>query len=129
MIQLQILSGKQAGHDIVVRRFPFQLGREAGAGLTLDEDGVWERHLEIAFQRGEGFLFTSRREALAIINGERVEKGMLRNGDLIELGSVQIRFWLARSGQKTMRVREALTWSALFLLFAVQIALIYWLLR
>jgi len=129
VIQLQILSGKQAGHDIVVRCFPFQLGREAGAGLILDEAGVWERHLEIAFQRSEGFLFTSRPEALAIINGERVEKGMLRNGDLIELGSVQIRFWLARSGQKTMRVREALTWSALFLLFAVQITLIYWLLR
>ena len=81
MIQLQILSGKQAGHDIVVRRFPFQLGREAGAGLALDDDGVWERHLEIAFQRGRGFLFTARHEALAIINGERVEQGMLRNGD------------------------------------------------
>jgi len=129
VIQLQILSGKQAGHDIVVRRFPFQLGREAGAGLILDEAGVWERHLEIAFQRSEGFLFASRPEALAIINGQRVEKGMLRNGDLIELGSVQIRFWLARSGQKTMRVREAITWSVLVLLFAVQIGLIYWLLR
>lgn len=129
MIQLQILSGKQAGHSIVVRRFPFLLGRESGAGLLLDEAGVWERHLEITFQRSEGFLFTSRREALAIINGEQVEQGVLRNGDLIELGSVQIRFWLARSGQKTMRVREALTWSALFLLFAAQITLIYWLLR
>jgi pSer/pThr/pTyr-binding forkhead associated (FHA) protein len=129
VIQLQILSGKQAGHDIVVRRFPFRLGREVGAGLPLDEEGVWERHLEIVFQRGEGVLFTSRREALAIINGERVEQGMLRNGDLIELGSVQIRFWLARSGQKTMRIREALTWSALILLFTAQIALIYWLLR
>ena len=129
MIQLQILSGKQAGHDIVVRRFPFGLGRETTAGLPLDDDGVWERHLEIAFQRGEGFIFTARREAPAIVNGEQLEKGTLRNGDLIELGSVRIRFWLARSGQQTMRVREALTWSGLILLFAAQIALIYWLLR
>jgi hypothetical protein len=129
VIQLQILSGKQAGHDIVVRRFPFGLGREAAAGLPLDEDGVWERHLQISFQRGQGFLFTARGEAPAIINGERMENGMLRNGDLIELGAVKIRFWLARSSQKTMRVREVLTWSALILLFATQVALIYWLLR
>jgi len=129
VIQLQILSGKQAGHDIVVRRFPFVLGREVTAGLPLDENGVWERHLEITFQRGEGFLFTARPEALAIINGERMENGRLRNGDLVELGSVKIRFWLARSGQKTMGFREGLTWSALILLFAAQVALIYWLLR
>lgn len=129
MIQLQILSGKQAGRDFVVRRFPFGLGRETTAGLPLDDDGVWDRHLEIAFQRGEGFLFASRGDALTIVNGERKEQGMLRNGDLIELGSVQIRFWLARSGQKTMRVREVLTWSALVLLFGAQVALIYWLLR
>lgn len=129
MIQLQILSGKKAGSDIAVRHFPFCIGRHAEAGLQLNEDGIWERHLEITFERGAGFILKSRQEASILINGERVEEGSLRNGDLIELGSVQIRFWLARSPQQTMRVQETLTWAALALLFAVQIGLIYSLLR
>ena len=129
MIQLHILSGQQAGRDIVVRRFPFVIGRAADAGLPLDEPGVWDRHLQIEFQRGAGFTLTAQTDALALVNGERAESGLLRNGDLIELGSAQLRFWLARSEQKSLVPREALTWAALFALFAAQVALIHWLLR
>ena len=129
MIQLHILSGQQAGRDIVVRRFPFVIGRGTDAGLPMDDPGVWDRHLQIEFQRADGFTFTVQPNARALINGDTVQGGTLRNGDLIELGSARLRFWLARSTQKTLRVREALTWFALFALFAAQIALIYWLLR
>ena len=129
MIQLQILSGKQAGNNIVVRRFPFWAGRGAEAQLRIEEAGVWERHLTIDLQRGQGFLFLAQDAAMTLINGVRVESGILRNGDLIELGSVQLRFWLARSDQKSLRLREALTWTGLFVVFAGQIALICWLLR
>ena len=129
MIQFQILSGKQAGSDIVVRRFPFCIGRGAEADLQLDDAGVWERHLQIEFQRGEGFAFSAKSQALILVNGERVESGLLRNGDLIELGALQLRFWLARSRQKGLRFRETLTWTALVALFGGQIVLIYWLLN
>jgi predicted component of type VI protein secretion system len=129
VIQLQILSGKQAGSDIVVRRFPFIVGRGADADLRLDDAGVWDRHAEIGFRRKEGFSVAAQGEASVGVNGERTETAMLRNGDVMELGSVQLRFWLARSQQKTLRVREALAWTALFALFAAQIGLIYWLLR
>ena len=113
----------------MVRRFPFRIGRGANSDLQLDDAGIWDQHLQIEFQRANGFLFTAQRQALVIINGEKIESGALSNGDLIELGSAQLRFWLARTEQKTLRVREALTWSALIALFAGQIALIYWLLR
>lgn len=129
MIQLQILSGKKAGHEIVVRRFPFQIGRQAEAQLRLEDEGVWDRHLELGFSRGDGYCFTSRCESPALLNGQHVERGMLRNGDLIELGSVRLRFWLARSQQKSMRVREVVTWWALLLIFILQAALIFILLR
>ena len=129
MIQLHILSGPQAGSDVVVRRFPFVIGRAAGVGLPMDDPGVWDRHLQIEFQRDSGFTFTVQPNALALINGDPVAAGTLRNGDLIELGSARLRFWLARSTQKTLRVRESLTWFAFFALFAAQIALINWLLR
>lgn len=125
MIQLHIISGKQAGSDIVARRFPFVIGRGPDADVRLDEPGVWERHLEISFKREEGFMFAAQEQATATVNHEVVRDGLLQNGDLIELGSVQLRFWLAPSKQKTARVREALTWVALLALFGVQVWLIY----
>ena len=124
MIQLQVLSGRQAGRDIVVRRFPLVVGRGAEAGLSLDDAGVWDRHLHIQFQPGAGFTFSVQAEALMLVNGERAEQGLLRNGDLLDLGSTRLRFWLAPSRQKSLRVREALTWAALLAIFVIQVALI-----
>ena len=129
MIQLQVISGKQAGSEIVARRFPFVIGRVADAGLRMEDAGVWDRHVEIAYERGKGFIFKVQPNATLLVNHERVESGKLRNGDTLELGSAQVRFWLARSEQKTMRVREALTWTALIALFGAQVWLIYALLH
>jgi hypothetical protein len=129
VIQLQVLSGKQAGSNILVRGFPFVLGRAADANARFQDSGVWDRHCEIHFRRGEGFEFAAHPEAALLVNGERSERGLLRNGDLLELGSVQLRFWLARRPQKGLRLREGLTWSALAGLFMVQAAIVWWLLR
>jgi predicted component of type VI protein secretion system len=129
VIQLQVISGKQAGTEMVVRRFPFVVGRGADAQLKLDDPGVWERHAEITYQQREGFFVKAQPSATLLVNHERVESGKLRNGDTLELGSAQVRFWLARSEQNTMRVREVLTWTALVGLFGAQIWLIYALLR
>jgi hypothetical protein len=128
VIQLHILSGKQAGSEIVVRRFPFVVGR-GEAHLPLDDAGVWDRHCEIRFQPGTGFTFVADSRALAVINGERAGSGLLRNGDLLELGSACLRIWLTRTEQKTLRWREALTWLGLAALLAGQVALVYFLLR
>lgn len=128
MIQLHILSGRQAGGEIVVRHFPFVIGRGT-AHLPLDDGGVWERHLEIDFTRGEGITFTARGEAGVIVNGAAVAAGLLRNGDLVELGAASFRVWLTRTQQSGLRWRESLTWTALLSLFVAQGLLIWWLLR
>jgi predicted component of type VI protein secretion system len=129
VIQLEVLSGKPATRDVVVRQFPFLIGRGAAAHLRLEEGGVWERHVQIDFLRGEGFTFAAQSEALTLINGEPRQQGLLRNGDVIGLGSARVRFWLARSPQKTLGLRETLTWLAFFALFTAQAALIAWLFR
>jgi pSer/pThr/pTyr-binding forkhead associated (FHA) protein len=128
VIQFHILSGKQAGSDIVVRHFPFTIGRAGDMDARFEDTGVWERHCEIDFRPKNGFEFSAQPEAPMLVNGERVNRGILRNGDVMEIGSVQLRFWLARSRQKSLRFREALTWSALIGLFLAQGALIYCLL-
>ena len=128
MIQLEILSDKQAPDPWVARNFPVRIGRAAGAELRLAESGVWDQHLELNFDPSRGFVLAVQPDALATVNGQAIRDTVLRNGDLIEIGSVKLRFWLGETRQTGLHLREALTWTALAAITAGQIALIYWLL-
>jgi pSer/pThr/pTyr-binding forkhead associated (FHA) protein len=127
VIQLKILNGKQAGTEWVTRRFPVRIGRAPDAALSLEEDGIWDQHLEISLRPTEGFVLSAEPGALACLNSQPVQQAALRNGDLIELGAVKMQFGLSPTRHRSLRARELLTWIALALLCLGQVALIYWL--
>lgn len=127
MVQLHILSGRKAGSPWVARRFPFWIGRSPQSALALDDAGVWDEHAEISVRPEEGVVLKSSVEASTLLNGERIQQVILRNGDLIEIGSVKMRFSLSATQQSGLRVREVTTWIALAVICLGQVALIYWL--
>jgi len=127
VVQLEILSGKQAGAQWVARRFPFHLGRSSQAALILEEPGVWDRHAEFTLRPGEGVIVSAATDASILVNGQPVRQTVLRNGDLLEAGSVKLRFGFAPIRQHSLSLREALTWLGLAALCFGQVALIYWL--
>lgn len=129
MVHLHILSGKKAGSRAVASRFPFRIGRAPQNHLPLDDDGVWERHLSLEFKKKEGFHLAAASPAIAAVNGKPVETALLRNGDVITLGSAKIQFWLAPAPQRDLRIREGLVWALLAFVTLGQIALICFLLR
>ena len=129
MLQLSILSGKSAGTAWVARRFPVRVGRSPSADLRLEENGVWDEHLRLQFAPAEGFVLETAPNALATVNGQPLQRSVLRNGDLIKIGSVKMQFGLSETRQKGLRRREALTWAAIAAICFGQIGLIYWLLR
>jgi pSer/pThr/pTyr-binding forkhead associated (FHA) protein len=129
MIQLNILSGKKAGTQPVTRRFPFRIGRAAGNELQLEDDGVWDQHLTVEFQKQEGFKLTTSANALTTVNDEPVQNKILRNGDTITVGSVKIQFWLGAARQSSLLVRESFVWALLVLVTLGQFILLYWLIR
>jgi pSer/pThr/pTyr-binding forkhead associated (FHA) protein len=128
MIQLHVLSGKKAGNRMVVRRFPFSIGRASESDLQCDDDGVWNRHLALNWKGTEGFFLEAAPDALAAVNHQPVRTSRLRNGDLITFGSVKIQFWLAAVRQRGLRLRELCVWTLLLAVTLGQFALIYWLL-
>ena len=89
---------------------------------------MWERHLELKLDPSHRFVLNVLPNALAAVNGQSFQSGTLRNGDVIEIGSAQIQFWLSESLQKALALREGLVWMTLALISAAQIGLIYWLL-
>ena len=116
MIQLNILSGRKAGAQSAARRFPFRIGRALGNDLQLDDDGIWDRHLTLEFNRQKGFTLATAQNSLATINGGLVQTAILRNGDIITLGSAKLQFWLAAARQRGLCLREAFVWALLAVL-------------
>ena len=129
MVQLKVLSGKTAGDLWIARRFPVWIGRAPSSNLKLEEPGVWDSHVRIDFVRKEGFVLQTQPNALASVNNQPVERAVLRTGDLVQLGSVKLQFWLSEPRQVGLRFREWLTWTAITIISLAQVALIYWLLR
>jgi pSer/pThr/pTyr-binding forkhead associated (FHA) protein len=128
MVQLSILSGQMAGDVQVVRRFPFCIGRAADNDLCLNEDGIWDYHFMLEFQKQEGFVFQTFEEAFATVNDVPQKNARLRNGDIISFGSAKIQFWLAAPRQHGLRLGEVFVWLLLAAVTAAQIGLICWLL-
>lgn len=127
MVQLSFLSGKMAGGHHDVRQFPFVLGRSANAHCRLEEEGVWDQHLQISLSSSEGFVLSVQPNAIASLNGQVVQQAVLRNGDMLSIGCSQIRFLLGPTRQRSLAWREYATWTAFVLLCLAQVAIIYWL--
>jgi len=111
----------------VARHFPVRVGRGSASDLRLEEPGIWEQHFEVQFKPREGFLLDAQPNALVSVNSVRSDGVFLRNGDLIEAGSLKLQFWLTETRQKRMQVREWLTWIAIGAVCLGQVALVYWL--
>ena len=128
MIQLQLLSGHRSGTVFRATRFPIRAGRAPDLDLPLDEPGVWQRHFQIDW-RPEGLVLQTEPEALLNINDTPVQRALLRNGDILTLGALKLRFSLAPVRQASLALREWLTWLALAALCLAQVALVYLLIR
>jgi hypothetical protein len=129
MVQIKILSGKKAGSSWEARRFPVRIGRSANSDLEVEEPGVWDEHLKLSLDAVEGFLLETQANALANVNGQPAKHTALRNGDVIEFGSVKLQFWLSEAPQRGLRLREMSVWAIVTAVCLVQVALVYWLIQ
>lgn len=125
MVQFNVLSGKKAGASWVPRHFPVRIGRAPGCDLQIEEPGVWDQHLRLDFIPADGFVLSTQPDTLATVNSHAVQETVLRNGDLIEAGSLKLQFWLSETRQTGLRLRETLTWLAVAAICLAQIVIIY----
>lgn len=129
MVQLQVISGKQAGILWEARRFPVQVGRSAGNDLSLEDDGVWEQHFQITSAPDTGFTLSAQSGALVMVNQTPVESVRLKNGDLITAGAAKLSFRLSPTRQRGLRLREWFVWSLIAGITAAQLAFVVWLIQ
>lgn len=127
MLQLQIVSGKQAGLLWGARRFPVLVGRSPECDLRLEEDGVWAQHFQITSDPESGFSLTADPDAVVMVNQLPVASIRLKNGDFITAGAVKISFRLSPTKQSSLRLREVFVASLIAAVSLGQIAIVLWL--
>ena len=69
-----------------------RLGRGVSADVRLDDPTVSRRHAIIAQREHEAVLLDDRSMNGTWLNGERVSESPLADGDVIQLGAVQLRY-------------------------------------
>jgi pSer/pThr/pTyr-binding forkhead associated (FHA) protein len=105
VVQLQLLSGTRSGTVFQGNHFPIRAGREPGLDLSLDDPGIWQHHFRIDWLP-EGLVLQAEAEALLSVNDSPAQRAVLRNGDIITLGALKIRFSFSPVCQASLAPRE-----------------------
>ena len=83
------------GSPHVVRNAMVTIGRASDCDIRLSDDTVSAHHATLVHKRDGSFELTDMGSRNGVrVNGERVERRMVSNGDRIELGAAQFRFVL-----------------------------------
>jgi pSer/pThr/pTyr-binding forkhead associated (FHA) protein len=124
VIQLRVINRETQRLDVIARRFPFTVGRSPENNLQLELPGVQQKHFTINLNPASSFeIAANDKNYLLSINDAPVISATLKNGDLIGIGALKVRFNLSPASQSTYKIREAVFWMAFAGLFIVQLIL------
>lgn len=127
MFELEVVEGRQSGERTVVRAGTFIIGKNIDADLTLSGAGVWDDHLAVEWSPGGNPSVRRIGDGLISLNSEPVETAQLRNGDLIRVGAILLRFGSSPVIQKSQALSSALSWVLLGTVLVSELALLFWL--
>ncbi len=90
---LLVRSGPAAGARYLLDTDSTTVGRHPEAGIFFDDVTVSRRHAEITRSRSTFELVDQRSLNGTYVNGERVDRAELRNGDEVRIGKFRLNFF------------------------------------
>jgi len=90
---LLVRSGPAAGARYLLDSDSTTVGRHPNANIFLDDVTVSRRHAEITRSRGAFDLVDQRSLNGTYVDGERVDRALLRNGDEVRIGKFRLNFF------------------------------------
>ncbi len=87
---LIVLAGNSLGRMFRLDQPETFIGRATDATIRIEDDGVSRRHAKIVQMDGEVWVEDMKSANGTLINGQRVERGTLHDGDKIQMGSTTI---------------------------------------
>ncbi len=92
MSSLSVVEGPDKGRRFVLRQFPASLGRDLACTICLVDPTVSTTHARLEKRENKTWLVDSGSRNGIFLNGKKVEQAELEDGDLISLGSNNVRF-------------------------------------
>lgn len=90
---VRVLAGRNEGRDYIISKPLTILGRDERADIPLFGDpNLAPQHAAIRLQNGRHVLIDGGTAIGTVVNGQRVQEQLLRDGDMIQLGQVRILF-------------------------------------
>jgi len=119
MVELTILDGPERGRVMTLSRFPARVGRRSEVEGSLTGPGVWDHHFSICEDENRRFKLVVEDGARVSVGGQFVEGISLRNGEVLGVGGLRLRFGLKVPEQRPLETRERAVWvmGAMILLF------------
>lgn len=88
---LVVASGPRRGRNIQARKTT-NIGRDANNHVVLNDETVSSEHARIRYENGAYVLYDLASSNGTMLNGERIQKAMLRDEDRVTIGRVQLVF-------------------------------------
>ena len=92
MPRLIILPKGQSVRQINFKGSPTTIGRQEGNSLVLDSERVSRTHAVIDWDGDHYSVIDNASTNGTFVNGKRVRRQVLRNGDMLSIGDCEIRF-------------------------------------
>lgn len=93
---LEHRAGRFQGQKLAMKRMVISIGREEDNDIWLDDDTSSRYHAELAWDAGQIYLTDCDSLNGVLLNGRRIRGTLIiKNGDLIEIGSHRFRFEIA----------------------------------
>lgn len=90
---VRVLAGRNEGKDYILSKPMTILGRDERADVPLFGDpALAPQHAAIRMENGRHVLLDGGTPVGTLVNGQRVQQQLLRDGDMIQLGQVRILF-------------------------------------
>lgn len=90
---VRVLVGRNEGRDYIISRPLTILGRDERADIPLFADpSLAPQHAAISMENNRHVLLDGGTPMGVMVNGQRVQKAVLKDGDMIQLGQVRLLF-------------------------------------
>lgn len=120
VFQVVVHGPGEAPQAVDVSRSPWTIGRAKDSALCLARPGIFERHLIVRAEAGEGLVVEVAPGAIARVGDQEFRRHRVRNGDLVRIGSVTLGFVLAPAKRRALGIWGAVYWILLGVLILAQ---------
>ncbi|MCX7958483.1 MAG: tetratricopeptide repeat protein, partial [Deltaproteobacteria bacterium] len=97
--RLVLFAGHLPSKEFNLNRSVMKIGRTEENDIVLDHKSISREHAQIVFENGVFKILDMKSANGVLVNGEQYAKTELRNGDIIELGHLKLKFIDEKSPQ------------------------------